>query len=725
MASHPLDLRPLLEPASIAVVGASEHPGPGRQVLENLQQLRYEGDVYPVNPKYKQVLGRECYSSLNDVYQGGHRVEFVAILLGRDRVLPVLEEAAAIGARAAWAFASGFSEAGSEGEALQHKLEKLCFEKEIAFCGPNCVGLLNPVAKVGTYSAPISPSFSPGKIGAVAQSGSVCLALANSHRGIGYSLLISSGNEAVVDSTDYIAYMLDDSNTEVILAFIEQFRKPAQLIAVARRARELQKPIIVLKVGRSQLAQRATIAHTGALAGSDSVYDAVFQKYGIIRVNDLDEMLEAAEAFLKLRSNLPAGNRLGMITVSGGEIGLIGDLTNGLDLEFPDWSPKATQTFRKCLPPYSNISNPLDAWGSGKIEATYPPCMIAAAAEKHVDMLVISQDAPEGLAQAQVEQYAVVDRAAVEVAQKGGKPVVAISNLSGGLHPQLCQILDKGNVPFLQGSEEGLRAIHHVIRYAKFQREGRLPTDEQQARKGATYMDRSTGIITEYESKKVLAEYNIPCTQEVLCQTVEEAVTAATKISYPVTLKVLSPEIPHKTEAGVIQLNIKDEVTLRRAYQEIMENATHFAPHAHITGLLVQEMITGAVAETIVGISRDQDFGPVVVFGLGGTMVELFKDRALCIPPLTQAEAQEMISYTKSGRLLQGFQGQKAGDLPALIDVLIQVGKLATHWEDRIHALDINPLFILPEGQGVVAADALIEIETKISVGREDGRISE
>ena len=724
-ANHKMDLRGLLAPKSIVVVGASEHPGPGRQVLENLQQLRYEGDVYPVNPKYRKVVGRTCYPSLSDVGGAGKSVEMVAILLGRNTILPVLQEAASIGVRAAWAFASGFAEAGPEGKALQHRLEHFCRQNQIAFCGPNCVGYLNPVAKVGTYSAPISPSLCPGRIGAVVQSGSICLALANSDRGLGYSLLVSSGNEAVVDSTDYISYMLEDSNTDVVLAFIEQFRRPNRFIEVACRARDVGKPIIVLKVGRSEMAKQAAITHTGALTGTDAVYDALFKKYGIIRVNSLDEMLETAAALVRLEGNLPAGNKVGMITVSGGEIGLIGDLSEELDVEFPDWSTKAAQTFQEALPPYSNISNPLDAWGNGKVEQTYPPSMAAAAGEENIDLVVVSQDAPEGLAPAQVDQYAIVAQAAVDVAKKSGKPIVAISNLSGGLHPQLCQILDKGNVPFLQGSEEGLRAIHHVIRYAKFQREGRLPTDEQQARKGAAYMDHGTGIITEYESKKVLAEYNIPCTREALCHTVEEAVTAATKIGYPVTLKVLSPEIPHKTEAGVIQLNIKDEATLRCAYQEIMENATHFAPHAHITGLLVQEMVTGAVAETIVGISRDPDFGPVVVFGLGGTMVELFKDRALCIPPLTQAEAQEMISYTKSGRLLQGFQGQKAGDLPALIDVLIQVGKLATHWEDRIHALDINPLFILPEGQGVVAADALIEIETKISVGREDGRISE
>jgi len=711
-ANHKIDLRGLLAPKSIAVVGASERPGPGRQVLENLQQLGYEGDVYPVNPKYKQVLGRECYSSLNDVYQGGHRVEFVAILLGRDRVLPVLEEATAIGVRAAWAFASGFAEAGPEGKALQHRLEHFCRQNQIAFCGPNCVGYLNPVAKVGTYSAPISPSLCPGRIGAVVQSGSICLALANSDRGLGYSLLVSSGNEAVVDSTDYISYMLEDSNTDVVLVFIEQFRRPNRFIEVACRARDVGKPIIVLKVGRSEMAKQAAITHTGALTGTDAVYDALFKKYGIIRVNSLDEMLETAAALVGLKGNLPAGNKVGMITVSGGEIGLIGDLSEELDVDFPAWSTKVAQTFQDALPPYSNISNPLDAWGNGKVEQTYPPCMAAAAGEENIDLVVISQDAPKGLASAQVDQYAIVAQAAVDVADKSGKPIVAISNLSGGLHPGLRRILENGGVPLLQGTQEGLCAVHHVIDYAKFLQGcavARLNTGE---RKGAGFLGRDTKILMEDEAKKLLSEYNIPCTREVLCHTADEAIDAFRKIGGPVALKLISPEIPHKTEAGIVRLNIEHETDLRRAYRQVMENALRYTLDAKIMGVLVQEMITAVVVEVIVGISKDADFGPIVLFGLGGTAVELFEDRVLGIPPLSRDEAIEMIYQTRASRLLQGFRGKPVGDESALVDVLVQVGQLASHWSDRIHALDINPLLVLPAGQGVVAVDALIEMES-------------
>lgn len=707
-----MDLRSLLAPKSIAVVGASERPGPGRQVLDNLEQLEYEGDIYLVNPKYRKVASRVCYPSLRDVAAAGKSVDMVAILLGRNAILPVLQEAVAIGVRAAWAFASGFGEAGPEGKALQQELEHFCRQNQIAFCGPNCVGLLNPVARVATYSAPVSPLLRAGKIGAVVQSGSICLALANSDRGLGYSLLVSSGNEAVIDSTDYISYMVNDPDTEIILAFVEQFRKPRQFIEVACRAREAGKPIIVLKVGCSEMAQQAAITHTGALTGSDAVYEAVFKKYGVIRVNDLDEMLETAAALVVLNGNLPSGNRVGMITVSGGEIGLVGDLAAGLDLTFPNWSARAEKAFQQVLPTYAKVSNPLDAWGSGKIDETYPPSMAAAAGEEDVDIVVVSQDAPQGLAPGQVKQYSVVARAAADVAKKSGKPIVAISNLSGGLHHGLREIFEKGGVPLLQGTREGLCAVHHVVNYAKFLRNDVVTQVKSRERRGAMYLEQGAGVLVEYEAKKVLLEYSIPCSREVLCHSMDEAIDAFREIGGPVAVKLISPEIPHKTEARIIQLNVDHETAIGHAYQQVMENAKEYMPNAKIMGVLVQEMITDSVAEVIVGISKDADFGPVVLFGLGGTAVELYEDRALGIPPLSRDEALEMIHQSKANRLLQGFRGRPAGDEVALVDVLVRIGQLATHWGNRIHALDINPLLVLPIGQGVVAVDALIEMES-------------
>jgi acyl-CoA synthetase (NDP forming) len=717
-----LDLTPLLTPDSIAVVGASENVGAGRQVLENLIQLGYQGKIYPVNPRYEDVLGIPCYSSLTEISQAGLRVDMVAILLKRDMVVPVLREAASIGVRAGWAFANGFGEAGPEGKALQKELTEICRQNNILFCGPNCVGYIHPRAHVGTYSAPAPAFVKPGQIGMVAQSGYLTITVANSNRGLDFSMLCSSGNEAVVDSTDFIAYMLDDPGTEIILAFIEQFRKPERLPGLAEKARERGKPIILIKAGRSALAQRATVAHTGAIAGSDDVQDALFKKLGIIRVDDFDEMYETAELFSKLLHKLPEGDGIFSVTLSGGVIGLIADLGEGLDLRYPAWSDKGKKILREVLPPYSSIDNPIDAWGFGKIEESYETCLMAAAQEERADLILVSQDVPGGMATRQVDQYTSVAKAAVKVFQETAKPVVMISNPSVGFHPGISSILHQGKVPLLQGTREGLKAVKHLFSYAAFRRKSDTHKTGEEASEVippdvAVYLNSGRSVLTEYDSKRVLSAYDIPCVPEVLCRTVGEACEAADEMGYPVVLKVVSPQIQHKTEADVIRLNLGDAEAVQTAYEEVLSNSRTFDASASIDGVICQKMIAGAVAEAIVGILMDPYFGPAVVFGLGGVMVEVLKDRALGIPPLSGEEAAAMIEKTKGSKLLHGFRGSPEADLEALTDTLIKVGRLAADWADRIEALDINPLLIMPEGLGVVAVDALLALKTQLPPG--------
>ena len=462
------DLNPLLKPRTIAVVGASERFGAGSLVIENLHALGFQGKVIPINPRYRELFGFPCFPSLAEV-PGDEKIDCVAILLGYQQVNPVLEQAAKRNIRGAWAFASGFAETGAGGEKLQEELKRLCTQNEIQFCGPNCIGYANLQDRVGTYSAPISPTLRKGGVSAVAQSGSVILALANSNRGVGFHFLISSGNEAVVDLTDYIEYLLEDDRTEVIITFIETIRQPEAFIQACTRAAVLGKPIIAVKVGRSEIARRVALSHTGALAGADGIQEALFKKLGVIRVDDLDQLLETAEIFARCRKRQPKGNGVGAIAVSGGEISLISDLSEGLSLRFVPLSSKAQAELRKRLPSFTAIGNPLDGWGSGDLVETYPACLEVLAKEEEVDLIVVSQDSSPGMAEKQVNQYCDVARAAVKVAGSG-KPVVAISHVSGGLDATIRNILEEGSIPFLQGTREGLLAIHHLIEYAKFQK---------------------------------------------------------------------------------------------------------------------------------------------------------------------------------------------------------------------------------------------------------------
>jgi len=713
------DLTPLLKPKCIAVVGASERFGAGSLVIENLRILGYEGNIIPINPRYSTVLDLPCYASLLDV-PAEKRIDCVAVVLGHKQIIAVLEQGAKRGIHGAWAFASGFAETGDEGVYLQEQLTNLCLENNIMFCGPNCVGCLNLHGKVGTFSAPISPTLRKGKIGAIAQSGSVILALANSNRGAGFSALISSGNEAVLDTTDYFEYLLEDENTEVIIAFLEVIRRPDEFIRACHRAAELNKPIIVVKLGRSPLAQETAITHTGALTGSDRVYDALFKEFGVIRVDDLDQLLETAEVFVHCKNRLPKGDRVGAITVSGGEIGLIADIAEAFSFSFPPLSQAAYEELTDRLPPFASVGNPLDAWGSGDLLETYPACLEVLAKEENIDLIAVSQDSPPGMAEKQVKQYADVAKAAVR-ARSSGKPVVVFSHVSGGLDPTIKDILDQGNIPFLQGTRESLSAINNLVEYARFQRTRNLKKENMgnsppnlpdiiQELKG------KRRILSYAQSKQIVTAFGIQVTDEVLTKSLDQALEAAKKIGYPVALKGQLPQIPHKTDAGLVRLNVQNPVDLRASFEEIRRRIHESHPSATLEGILVQQMVSPDIIEVIVGISRDPSFGPVVIFGMGGIFVEMLKDTCLQFPPIGLNDAYSMISGLKGKSLFEGFWGKQRADIDSLAHVLVQAGRMAVDLKDVLVSVDLNPLMVLPGKKGTRVVDVVMEVGTKVSL---------
>jgi len=707
------DLSPLLSPKSIAVVGASEKFGAGSLVIENLRTLGFEGTIIPVNPGYTELLGLPCYPSLADI-PARIGIDSVAVVLGSGRILPVMEQVARRGIRGAWAFASGFAETGEAGAALQAELKTFCDANKIAFCGPNCVGYINLHEKVGMFSAPVSPTLRQGNIGVVAQSGSVVLALANSNRDIGFSTIVSSGNEAVLDAVDYMAHFLDDPRTHVIACFLEGIRRFEAFKACCIRAAAVGKPVIVVKVGRSAMARNAVGTHTGALAGADEIHDAFFKKYGVIRVDDLDQLLETAALFSSCSDRLPRGNHIGMVTVSGGEIGLIGDISKGFAFEYPPLSAQGQKKLKQRLPAYTTVANPLDAWGSGDLKNTYPACLEVLAAEDTVDLIAISQDSPPGMSDKQVAQYSDVARAAVNCAG-GDKPVVVFSHVSGGLDRTIKGILDRGGVPFLQGTRESLGAIDNLFTYADFCRRQRMNrsgdgiSPENLTALKQAYQTKS-GALSYEDGQALIAAYGIRVPDGSMAYSADEAAAIALTLGYPVVMKGQSPQISHKTEAGLVQVNIGNETALRDTFAAIERNMTAFDPGAQLEGILVQQMIPSDGVETIVGISADPVCGPAVVFGLGGIFVELLKDSTLQLPPVSRDEARTMIAGLKGCKLLEGFRGKPGTDVDALIAAIVQIGQLAQDFNGLIASLDINPLMVLPQGRGAVAADILIEM---------------
>jgi acetate---CoA ligase (ADP-forming) len=704
------DLSPLLNPKSIAVIGASERPGSaGRLVLENLINLKYGGEVFAINPKSQSVMGFPCYPELKALPKP---VDMVAILVAADKILPTLRTMKEMGIPAAWALASGFSESGPEGKLRQAEVSQYARENDLMLCGPNCVGIANLKDHSATYSVALSPNMKAGAVSVVMQSGAILMGLANSAR-FGFRYLISSGNEAVLDSADYIGHLANDPETKVIIAFLEGIRNADKFVAASRAAFKAGKPVLVIKVGRSEAAQRAVQAHTGSLAGSDVVLDAVFRREGIIRLDSLDELVETTELFLACP--LPESDGIGLLSLSGGQIGLMSDLAQGMGLNFPPFSEEAKQVIGEILPSFAGINNPLDAWGTGDLEKMYPGCVAAVAHEPYISLIAMSRDTPAGVAPREVEQSIRVAEAAVRAKNETGKPVLMFSNFSGSFEPVVEQMLRKEGIPYLQGTHETLVAIRAFERYAEYRRKAGVsqPGGRPSPADLADWRSRLAGMhgsLSEIEGRKLLAAYGIQGPKETVAADEEAAVHAAREIGFPIVLKILSPDIQHKTECGGVKVGLKDEAAVRTAFQEVMESARNYKPSARLEGVIIQEMIPSDSVEVILGVVKDASFGPVVVFGSGGILVELVKDSALRLPPLNRDDAKEMIEQTRGARLLKGFRGKPAADLDALVDALVNLSQLAVDFGDLIVALDINPLMVLPAGKGVRAVDALIEL---------------
>lgn len=707
-------LQPLLDPASVAVIGASEK-GAGRHVLRNLKELGYPGDVYPVNPKYRDLEGWPCYPRVAEI---PHPADCAVILTSEKAALEALRDCGRMGIRAAVILASGFAEAGGSGAALQDQLKAVCREYDIRVCGPNCLGVINLHGRVPLYASRIPDTLTPGNVGVIGQSGAVCISFVYNDRGLGLSHLISTGNEAVVQAPDYLEALLECPRTQVIAAFLEEIRNPQKFLELARRAQEAGKPIVVLKVGRSARGKRAASSHTGSLAGNHEVCAAALRQHGVIEVSDLDELVETALLLSRFPAPEKRGEGAGIITASGGEITLLLDLAEEIGLSLPELSPRTQSRLKEILPPYTRPSNPLDTTQVGiRDPGFYKACLEALAQDENLACVAVGQDCPANAERGGMTHFRDLAQAAVEVSGRTGAPMAFFSNTSGPFHPDVSRILREGRLPLLQGSRESLRAVGHLIRWSGRRGEG-APAAGAAPRPAASPLAPLPGLglvgdggrmLTFRESQELLRAYGIPLCRGKVCASLAEALQAAEETGYPVAVKAISSAISHKTEAGGVILDVADADGLRRAFQAVQENARRFSPGAVLDGVLVQEMLRGGV-EVIVGVSRDEQFGPAIMVGLGGIWVELFRDVAFRLPPLQGEEARAMLREIRGHRLLEGFRGQARKDVDALADVLVRVSRLAEDHGACIAGLDLNPLLVFEEGKGVKAVDFRVEL---------------
>lgn len=698
-------LRYVLSPKSVAIVGASSDFSKftGR-TLKYLMKHGYSGKIYPINPGRDEIAGLSCYHSVKELPEP---VDTAFIQIAARGIPDVLGQCIEKGVKSAIIHSAGMGETGEEGKKRQEEIRALARETGMRVVGPNCAGIANMVENV--ILSPVVcyelDTLTKGRIGLVSQSGGLTgsyVARAEA-RGIGFSYVISTGNEMDLEACEYIEYLLHDSHTDVIAVFLEGLRKISRFHKVADEALEVGKPIIVLKVGRTAVGSKAAASHTGALTGSDAIYDSVFRQKGVTRVETLEDLFEVSSLFCKTRP--PKGNCVGVITTSGGGATLLAEAGAQAGLEFPPPSDGTVKEVSQFLPSFAAKSNPMDVTMSG-VGGGYKKGLEVLLEDDSFDIVVgvvgtSSQFAPE-----------MGVKPIVEVHEGTEKPLAAFCNPNA---EEALRLFEKNGIPSFRTPEACGRALGYLVNYGDFleKRKGaryrKAETTPVKSNRGAVkrVLASSNRILNEYDSKKILADYGISIIREHTAMNLFEAKAIAEKMGYPLVLKVLSPDIPHKTEAGVIKLGIGSEESLEKGFNEIIAKASGFRKDARIDGVLIQEMAQKGI-EIIVGMSQDAQFGPTLMFGLGGVFVEVFKDVALRVVPISSLDAREMIDETKGSILLKGYRGMEKMDIDEIVSTLLKVSKLSDDLKQDIQELDINPLVVYPKGKGVKAVDALI-----------------
>jgi acyl-CoA synthetase (NDP forming) len=694
----------LLRPRSIALVGVSPKGGAGARILQSNARFGFKVPAWPVNPNHREIAGHRCYASFGDLPE---IPDCVVVSVPAEAVLDVVGEAAAAGIRAACVISEGFADAATDaGRALQERLVALARAAGMALAGPNCMGVASLHYGFAATMADVSPQATSGGISLVSQSGGLLNSFVEltGNRGIGVNYLVSSGNEAGLEMADYIADLADDPATKVIACIMEGAKHGRRFRAAVEMAAR-KKPMVVLKLGRSEFGQRATLAHTGTLAGRHEAFAALFRQNGVALVDSIDALVETAALFDL--APLPHGDRVVMMTVSGGATSLIGDLGEAAGINFPPIREATNRRVQDILGVERAFGNPLDTVGLPRLrrDGNITAVLQALLADDSIDLigLVLGMRA-DGWDSHQD----LVDRLAA-AARAARKPVLLVSFMSNSLTRHWRGYARANALPLLEDLERGLKAIRQLVDYAAFRR--RLQHDGLPAARQAVADAAAVPagrVLTEVESKQILARAGLPVTRELLARSPAEAVRIAAEIAGPVALKIQSPDIPHKSDIGGVHLGATTAAEVETAARQVLENARRNCPHAAIDGILVQEMVADGV-ELILGMTYDQQFGPLIVCGAGGVAVEVFKDTATLLPPFRRQDVIAALGSLKVMKLLDGFRGAPPCDLEAMVDCCERFAEFVVATDGKFAAIDLNPVFVCARGRGVRIADALME----------------
>jgi len=707
------DLQPLFAPRSLAIIGATDTPGKrGFEVLQNLRAVGFAGEIYPVNPRYDQVAGLRCYQSVRDI---AGPVEAVAIALAAEAAVEALRACADVSVRAAAVVAAGFAETGEAGARLQEELARCARESGMLVCGPNCLGVWSLSAHTAYWER--SPRLDcTSHLAAVLQSGALIASLADpaAERGLVFSALATVGNEAVLTAGDYLAYLVEDPRIHRVAMVIEGVRRPETFLRALDRALDLGKHVVILKLGRSEGSRRAALAHTASLAGSYTAVADVLRQHGAILVHDLDELLELM--ILLEGGRTPKGDRMVAVTVSGAGCGLLSDLAADVGLNLAPLSENTVIALAALLPG-QHIGNPLDVARAGDQPGLYGKCVETLAEDPAIDVLTVAQNTPWGRTPEATAFYVDHARAAVAAATRTDKLVAVCTLTAGAQDPEVTSTLTGGGVPFIQGARTGLTALARITRHA-----AALPALLEPPRRRpstatgvlpllrAASNERSGGDVLPYSvTQELLEDYGVPLARGIVVHSAEAAAQVAAQWQQPVALKLLSPQMPHKTEHRLVALNLTSPEHVSLAAHRLMKQVTETTDGSRVwvEGLLVQEMVSGG-PELIAGIARDEQLGPLILLGWGGIFVDLQRSFTLRMPPLRDSDARQMLADLPHQQLLQGFRGMPPVDARALVELILNLSDMAEDLGGLIDHIDLNPIINLGLGKGVVAVDALV-----------------
>lgn len=706
------DLRPLFSPNSIAIVGASADAGSLRGRLTRIAiEHGYEGRLFLVSRRESEVLGEKTYPRVAALPQP---VDLAILLVPAAHVTETLEECGRLGMRAAVVISSGFAEEkGEAAEKRDKELREIARRYDLLLCGPNSEGIVNPfLPLVATFSpvfhdpsAPLLPQIRKSRTIAVScQSGALTFAFLSRGRarGLAFGHQVSAGNQAVLEAHDYVDWLCDQAAADIFLLYLEGIREADRFRAVAEKAAEKGKPLIIATVGRSEAARRAARSHTGSLARAGAVEDAVFRHLGIVRGKDLDQMLDIAAAFAFCP--LPRGNRVAVITGSGGSAVWMADILAAHGLELPVLEEDLQKRLLALLPSYASAQNPVDGTAQAIQKVGYARLIEIVRESERIDTILLI---------ASLANEETAHERAVELAEITGttRQPILLSTYTTASAGAMAAFAEVG-IPCYTSMPSCARAIRALVDYAAFQEERRrrvppAPTDPALRAEIASALAAGGPVLTEVGAKTLLSRYGVPSLPERLAASEAEAVAVASEIGGPVALKVISPDIPHKTEAGAVALGVTGETALREAYRQILARTKAALPQARIDGVLVQKM-AAAGREMILGIVRNPNFGPILMAGLGGIHAEALADTVFAPVPIDEREALRLLASLKGAALLGPFRGAPAADTQALARLMAALSRFAADHAEILAEIDLNPVIVHAQGEGLSVVDGLI-----------------